>query len=818
MVFSQERFFFFKKKKKNTNVSIFHFFFWRKKIKNESEKEKQKQKMKNENCQRNSMFLTHSASRSNSVVWRLIQSCHVFFCAARDDRRLVVESLLCVSAVVPFSVILRVDAHSAMAQGKRVSLAVIHTTRCLVVFGVFFISPCLDMYHGSGDSLVWRWILRCMNLWLVLWTRQDLVRFYVSSVYLVINTELCLSTEYRIWTQISRVHSPVVKAADCRSAGPWFKSGWKTLFTFVTWYDKLTNHDFLMINIMSPITTSIRTITRKSVNMVAELDNGTALWTVCGIGHSLEGNPVVTKVLYAIALKTPSRYGAYAVVDWMQWSRVPILAGGPTAGRMSGRLIGESLDRLGNPTFRLGLHTQVQTQEQHIQLHEDQLTTDTADLKTTEEALAEDTAAFEDITQDCLVCQTKFVEFKAYSKSLSEGLETFAKAKAVIYEKTGDAEYQDEDGWVFGVEAHEGAISDQFVGATEVSNHGKPGTRVELMVDSGSTATVCGLEYLSDTLVTVGPPMRLRASNGQPLKHYGQKKVELLSDGGEKMHVTFSVHDVKRAMISTSATAPSGIETHLGEWNPQGGLTVSYFKKRTSGGTRWLNMMTRGGLYFLGATVANGQLQQPGADPKSCGYEYNFTFPTWRTIGDVAPVDGEQDRVTFPTWRTSGDVAPVDGDEDMAQAAKVADGAASVEVAADGNRANNQSPEADGWSNDNVSLAPTDPKGPPMSVGQWAQQSEPTEAEKIAQVGATKATRAWTRRLRAWTWPDCVRRCAVMTLTEHGRTMLRETQCQSLNAIISSSKQRRRTFCARQLAQLIRCTTARWRWSVSSKA
>ena len=52
--------------------------------------------------------------------------------------------------------------------------------------------------------------------------------------------------------------------------------------------------------------------------------------------------------------------------------------------------------------------------------------------------------------------------------------------------------------------------------------------------------------------------------------------------------------------------------------------------------------------------------------------------------------------------------------KNMAQAAKVADGAASVEVAADGNPANNQSPEADGWSNDNVSLAPTDPKGPPV--------------------------------------------------------------------------------------------------------
>ena len=105
-----------------------------------------------------------------------------------------------------------------------------------------------------------------MNLGLVLWTRQDRERFYVSSVYLVIYTELCQSTEYRIWTQISRVHSPVVRAADCRSAGPWFNSGWRTLFTFVTWYDKLTNDDFLMINIMSPITTSISTITRKSVN------------------------------------------------------------------------------------------------------------------------------------------------------------------------------------------------------------------------------------------------------------------------------------------------------------------------------------------------------------------------------------------------------------------------------------------------------------------------------------------------------------------------------------------------------------------------
>ena len=77
--------------------------------------------------------------------------------------------------------------------------------------------------------------------------------------------------------------------------------------------------------------------------------------------------------------------------------------------------------------------------------------------------------------------------------------------------------------------------------------------------------------------------------------------------------------------------------------------------------------------------------------------------------------------------------------KNMAQAVKVAAGAASVEVAVDAYPANNQGPEADGGPNDNVSLAPTDPEAPPMSVGQWAQQNEPTEAERFAQVCATKA-------------------------------------------------------------------------------
>ena len=57
--------------------------------------------------------------------------------------------------------------------------------------------------------------------------------------------------------------------------------------------------------------------------------------------------------------------------------------------------------------------------------------------------------------------------------------------------------------------------------------------------------------------------------------------------------------------------------------------------------------------------------------------------------------------------------------------------------------AKSQDPEADGGPDDNVSLAPTDPEAPPISVG-CAQSIEPTEAEKIAQVGATAELRAKT--------------------------------------------------------------------------
>ena len=58
----------------------------------------------------------------------------------------------------------------------------------------------------------------------------------------------------------------MVGAADCRSAGHWFNSAWKSWFIFVTGSDNVMNQIIQMFNNKSPIKTVITTITRKSVN------------------------------------------------------------------------------------------------------------------------------------------------------------------------------------------------------------------------------------------------------------------------------------------------------------------------------------------------------------------------------------------------------------------------------------------------------------------------------------------------------------------------------------------------------------------------
>ena len=95
----------------------------------------------------------------------------------------------------------------------------------------------------------------------------------------------------------------MVGATDCRSADPWFNSGWKSWFIFVTGSDNVMNHPAQRYNTMSPIRTVITTITRKSVNMVAELDYDTAPSRILDTsGQRLEDYSTVAKATTAIAV------------------------------------------------------------------------------------------------------------------------------------------------------------------------------------------------------------------------------------------------------------------------------------------------------------------------------------------------------------------------------------------------------------------------------------------------------------------------------------------------------------------------------------
>ena len=110
----------------------------------------------------------------------------------------------------------------------------------------------------------------------------------------------------------------MVRAADCRSAGPWFNSGWRSWFIFMTGSDNLMNHPAQRYNTMSPIRTVITTITRKSVNMVAELDYDTAPSRILDtLGQRLEGNSTAAKAAAAtsVALDTQARATQRTVVQ-----------------------------------------------------------------------------------------------------------------------------------------------------------------------------------------------------------------------------------------------------------------------------------------------------------------------------------------------------------------------------------------------------------------------------------------------------------------------------------------------------------------------
>ena len=85
--------------------------------------------------------------------------------------------------------------------------------------------------------------------------------------------------------------------------------------------------------------------------------------------------------------------------------------------------------------------------------------------------------------------------------------------------------------------------------------HGK---KVDLMVDSGAEATVCGPNDFPDfPTQRDGPEVRLHAADGRALKWYGRKSVSFEAHG-ERLQVEFNVVDVARPILSVASMTDNG--------------------------------------------------------------------------------------------------------------------------------------------------------------------------------------------------------------------------------------------------------------------
>ena len=70
---------------------------------------------------------------------------------------------------------------------------------------------------------------------------------------------------------------------------------------------------------------------------------------------------------------------------------------------------------------------------------------------------------------------------------------------------------------------------------------GRPGQWCTILIDSGSSATVCGPQHFPDYPIV---------PTGKSLRHYDQKEVKFVAEDGQKVTIKFDVANVVRPIVS----------------------------------------------------------------------------------------------------------------------------------------------------------------------------------------------------------------------------------------------------------------------------
>ena len=128
---------------------------------------------------------------------------------------------------------------------------------------------------------------------------------------------------------------------------------------------------------------------------------------------------------------------------------------------------------------------------------------------------------------------------------------------------------------------------------------GRPGQWCTILIDSGSSATVCGPQHFPDYPIVPSECLTLYEPSGKSLRHYGQKEVKFVAEDGQKVTIKFDVANVVRPIVSVGKLQQGGKEVVLGK--------KSYIKERRGRrGVRRLGLFTIAALFFLRLQVAAG--------------------------------------------------------------------------------------------------------------------------------------------------------------------------------------------------------------------
>ena len=123
---------------------------------------------------------------------------------------------------------------------------------------------------------------------------------------------------------------------------------------------------------------------------------------------------------------------------------------------------------------------------------------------------------------------------------------------------------------------------------------GRPGQWCTILIDSGSSATVCGTQHFPDYPIVPSERLALYEPSGKPLMHYGQRKLSFVAEDGQKVNIKFDVANVVRPIVSVGKLQQDGKEVVLGK--------KSYIQEcRGRRGVRRLGLFSIAALFFLRA-------------------------------------------------------------------------------------------------------------------------------------------------------------------------------------------------------------------------